>query len=253
MTAATLPAQPRPWARSKPHRNRATTESSALVFIVAAVSASAFEGQPLAAEQLPAATLSTALEDGAVVAIVQDPKALPETVARLRAKAAGTAGSAAGATERVCLTPREKEVVDLAARGCSNSEIATLLTMSAHTVHSHFKNAYRKLAVRSRGEAVFEATRLGLINPHAHGWGVCVPEEPLHRTPPGPGRRWPPAGKTRRLQQHGVNRAVAVAHEYGEVAAVKRRNAKAPERMGSVHRIAAVGDRVGNGIQPCCS
>jgi DNA-binding CsgD family transcriptional regulator len=32
-----------------------------------------------------------------------------------------------------------------------------------HTVQTHIKNLYRKLAVHSRGEAVFEATQLGLL------------------------------------------------------------------------------------------
>ncbi|MEZ5559562.1 MAG: response regulator transcription factor [Pseudomonadales bacterium] len=63
----------------------------------------------------------------------------------------------------VSLTPREREVLDLVARGCSNAEIGDLLQLSFHTVNSHIKNIYRKLAVRSRSEAVFEAVQQGLI------------------------------------------------------------------------------------------
>ncbi|MEM1433716.1 MAG: LuxR C-terminal-related transcriptional regulator, partial [Pseudomonadota bacterium] len=59
--------------------------------------------------------------------------------------------------------PRETEVLTLVARGYSNAEVAGLLGMSANTVTTHTKNIYRKLAVRSRSEAVFEAAQLGLI------------------------------------------------------------------------------------------
>lgn len=61
------------------------------------------------------------------------------------------------------LTAREREVLELVARGCTNSDIAKLLEMSLHTVHSHMKSIFRKLCVRSRGEAVFEATQLRII------------------------------------------------------------------------------------------
>lgn len=61
------------------------------------------------------------------------------------------------------LTPREVQVLQLIAKGLSYTEIAMALEMSAHTVTSHVKHIYRKLAVRSRGEAVFEAAQLGLV------------------------------------------------------------------------------------------
>lgn len=63
----------------------------------------------------------------------------------------------------VHLTPREMEVLEVVARGYSNAEIGSLLELSLHTVNSHIKNIYRKLAVRSRSEAVFEAVQQGLI------------------------------------------------------------------------------------------
>lgn len=64
---------------------------------------------------------------------------------------------------RPVLSTREHEVLELIARGFSYADIARLQSVSVHTVQTHIKNLYRKLAVRSRGEAVFEATQLGLL------------------------------------------------------------------------------------------
>lgn len=61
------------------------------------------------------------------------------------------------------LSPREQDVLELIARGFSYAEIARLQAVSVHTVQTHIKNLYRKLAVSSRSEAVFEATQLGLL------------------------------------------------------------------------------------------
>ncbi|HTE41191.1 MAG TPA: response regulator transcription factor [Steroidobacteraceae bacterium] len=62
------------------------------------------------------------------------------------------------------LSPRESEVLELIARGYAYSEIARLQGVTMHTVQSHIKNLYSKLAVHSRSEAVFEASRMGLLN-----------------------------------------------------------------------------------------
>lgn len=64
------------------------------------------------------------------------------------------------------LSPREQEVLSLIARGFSYSEIARLQGLSVHTVQSHIKNLYGKLSVHSKTEAVFEATRMGLLPRH---------------------------------------------------------------------------------------
>jgi DNA-binding NarL/FixJ family response regulator len=61
------------------------------------------------------------------------------------------------------LSPREQQVLEMIARGFSYAEIARLQSISVHTVQTHIKSLYRKLAVSSRGEAVFEATQLGLL------------------------------------------------------------------------------------------
>jgi DNA-binding NarL/FixJ family response regulator len=61
------------------------------------------------------------------------------------------------------LSARETEVLGLIAKGFSFGEIAGLLGVSQHTVIAHVKKIYQKLAVHSRGEAVYEAGKMGLI------------------------------------------------------------------------------------------
>ena len=68
-----------------------------------------------------------------------------------------------GAPDVASLTPREIEVLALAADGLSGPELAQKLVLSSTTVHTHFKNIYQKLDVRSRPAAVAKALRLGLI------------------------------------------------------------------------------------------
>ncbi|MBX3599398.1 MAG: response regulator transcription factor [Rubrivivax sp.] len=80
-----------------------------------------------------------------------------------RFRAAPAAASAAPPAGASPLTPREGEVLALIAKGLSYQRIAEALGMSPHTVTSHIKQIYRKLAVNSRGEAVFEAQQLGLL------------------------------------------------------------------------------------------
>jgi DNA-binding NarL/FixJ family response regulator len=61
------------------------------------------------------------------------------------------------------LTQRESEVLALIAKGFSFAEIARLLEVSPHTINAHVKKIYQKLAVHSRGEAVYEASKMGLL------------------------------------------------------------------------------------------
>jgi DNA-binding NarL/FixJ family response regulator len=64
----------------------------------------------------------------------------------------------------VRLTPAEDNVLNHVARGFKSAEIAQLSGVTIHTVHTHIKNIYAKLSVSSRSEAVFEASRLGLLD-----------------------------------------------------------------------------------------
>lgn len=61
------------------------------------------------------------------------------------------------------LSARERETLSLVAKGFSFAEVAGLLKLSPHTVTTYVKKIYQKLAVHSRSEAVYEASKLGLI------------------------------------------------------------------------------------------
>jgi len=52
------------------------------------------------------------------------------------------------------LTPREREILALLARGCLYKEIATQLGISPSTVRAHLHAVYGKLGVKSRTQAV---------------------------------------------------------------------------------------------------
>ena len=62
------------------------------------------------------------------------------------------------------LSDRELEVLQLAAKGYSYQDIAELLQVKVSTVGSYTRRMYQKLSVHSRSEAVFEATRMGLMD-----------------------------------------------------------------------------------------
>lgn len=67
------------------------------------------------------------------------------------------------AREDAGLTPREVELLELFAKGESYKDAARSLGISPLTVGNHVKSIYRKLAVHSRGEAVYEAMKTGQL------------------------------------------------------------------------------------------
>jgi DNA-binding NarL/FixJ family response regulator len=61
------------------------------------------------------------------------------------------------------LTEREREILDLLARGMSNADIAAHLTISVHTVRNHVANLSAKLGAHSKLEVLSIAVREGLV------------------------------------------------------------------------------------------
>lgn len=68
-------------------------------------------------------------------------------------------------TDRPSLSGREAQVLALLAKGHPTKEIAQELGIGRRSVDAHLRNLYRKLEVRSRGEAVGKALRIGLLTP----------------------------------------------------------------------------------------
>ena len=60
------------------------------------------------------------------------------------------------------LTEREREILDLIAKGHSNTEIATRLVLSPNTVRNYVSNVFSKLQVADRAQAIIRARESGL-------------------------------------------------------------------------------------------
>ena len=59
------------------------------------------------------------------------------------------------------LSPREREVLEMAARGLTNAQIANSLFVTVHAVKFHLAGIYRKLGVGNRTEAAVVYLRAG--------------------------------------------------------------------------------------------
>ncbi|HZS20920.1 MAG TPA: response regulator transcription factor [Pseudonocardiaceae bacterium] len=69
--------------------------------------------------------------------------------------------------EMAQLTPREREVLSLMARGLSNADVAVELFISEATVKTHLARVMMKLGVREKAQAVAAAYQTGLVQPPA--------------------------------------------------------------------------------------
>lgn len=97
---------------------------------------------------------------------VQAPTELLTLVKPRRARTAQPPGPERA---RSSLSPRELKVLRMVSQGLSNRQIAETSYRSLHTVDAQVKNIYRKLAVKSRAQAVREGMRTGLLDPEACG------------------------------------------------------------------------------------
>jgi len=96
----------------------------------------------------------------------------PSITRRLVERFAPRAVSGTANGDLSVLTPRELEVLGLVARGLSNAELATTLTLSEATVKTHVARILAKLQLRDRVQAVVLAYETGLVSP------ACLPQNP---------------------------------------------------------------------------
>ncbi|WP_144401596.1 response regulator [Isoalcanivorax pacificus] len=121
-------------------------------------------------------TVLNAIEAGAVGYLLKDADSieLVEAIESLRAGHSPISSSIARILVRRMsapaasqpgpeLTPRETEILRGIAKGFTYTELAEWLNISRQTVPVHIKNIYRKLAANNRSEAVYEASKRGLI------------------------------------------------------------------------------------------
>jgi len=69
----------------------------------------------------------------------------------------------------ISLTNKENEVLQLLAKGFNHPEVSDIMDISYHTLVVHVKHIYKKLAVKTRAEAIYEAAKIGLIQRPAQG------------------------------------------------------------------------------------
>ena len=86
----------------------------------------------------------------------------PDIVVRVLGHMAGDPSRQVNLTT-IQLSPREREVLQLLARGLTNREIARTLTVSANTIKIHVEHIFVKLGVSDRTQAVVQAIELGLL------------------------------------------------------------------------------------------
>ena len=102
----------------------------------------------------------------AVLQVVNGGASITPNLARRLLRRLGETASAQSrrtSTDEQALSEREKTVLRMVAAGYTSAEVARNLSISAPTVNTHIKNIYRKLRVRTRAQAVSQATSSGLL------------------------------------------------------------------------------------------
>jgi DNA-binding NarL/FixJ family response regulator len=134
-----------------------TFEEDEYIFGALNAGASAFLLKRTSPEDLLAAVHTVAAGDSLL-----SPSVTRTVIARM---ARQSTPNLAGADRLDDLTPREREVLALIARGLSNTEIAGELVIEESTVKTHVKRILMKLRLRDRVQAVIFAYESGLTRP----------------------------------------------------------------------------------------
>jgi DNA-binding NarL/FixJ family response regulator len=134
-----------------------TFEQDDYIFGALRAGASGFLLKRTSPEDLIAAIHTVAAGDSLL-----SPSVTRKVIDRMAEQPAPDASSGERLTE---LTPREREVLELVARGLSNGEIAKTFVIEDSTVKTHVKRILRKLRVRDRVQAVIFAYESGLTQP----------------------------------------------------------------------------------------
>jgi len=106
-----------------------------------------------------AGTILQVANGGAALA----PGVARQLLKRLHHQQADAAGRPAAVPAHEKLSEREREILRYVSAGGTSSDIGKRLAISEQTVNTHIKNAYRKLNVRTRAQAVTRATEWGLL------------------------------------------------------------------------------------------
>ena len=134
-----------------------TFEQDDYIFGALSAGASGFLLKRTRPEELIAAIHTVAAGDSLL-----SPSVTRTVIQRLAGQPAPDAAAEVSLDE---LTARERDVLELIARGLSNSEIATALVIEESTVKTHVRHILRKLRLRDRVQAVIFGYESGLIRP----------------------------------------------------------------------------------------
>jgi DNA-binding NarL/FixJ family response regulator len=156
-----------------------TFEQDDYIFGALSAGASAFLLKRTKPEELIAAIHTVAAGDSLL-----SPSVTRTVIERM---AAQPTSDAAASNRLSDLTPREREVLELIARGLSNSEIAAAFVIEESTVKTHVKRILMKLRLRDRVQAVIFAYESGLARPGLAGASAAssVSLPPRARARPG--------------------------------------------------------------------
>ena len=134
-----------------------TFEQDDYIFGALSAGASGFLLKRTRPEELIAAIHTVAAGDSLL-----SPSVTRTVIQRVAGQPAPDAGAEAALDE---LTARERDVLELIARGLSNGEIAATLVIEESTVKTHVRHILRKLRLRDRVQAVIFGYESGLIQP----------------------------------------------------------------------------------------